>query len=196
MNSYVRVRAVGRENIPESGPFILAPNHASHLDSPAVLTAVGGKRRVWIAGAEDYFFNNALKRLVFGRLLDTIPFDRRADGILGLRRCAEALARGDGLLLFPEGTRSTNGLLQPFKTGVALLALARQAPIIPVYIDRAYDLWPKGQRFARPGRITVVFGKPIPPPASDDADTHETLLALTRRVQEAVTALAGGVSGE
>lgn len=192
MHSYVRVRVHGRENIPEKGAFILAPNHSSHLDGPAVLTAVGGKRRVWIAGAEDYFFNNGLKRFVFGKLFDTIPFDRQADGIAGLRRCGDALSRGDGLLMFPEGTRSLNGRVHEFKVGVAVLAMQRGVPIVPVYIHRAYALWRKGSHFVRPGVIEVSFGKPVYPPEVDDkAGRHAAFFALARQVEDAVRQLAG-----
>jgi long-chain acyl-CoA synthetase len=192
MNTYVRVRVQGRENIPPAGPFILAPNHSSHLDSPSVLTAVGGKRRVWVAGAEDYFFNTRLKRLVFERMLDTIPFDRQADGVLGLRRCTAALSRGDGLLMFPEGTRSTNGELQPFKIGVAVLAMERNVPIVPVYIGRAYALLPKGQRFVKPGTISVVFGRPIDPADSDQStDRYAAFRALAKQVEDGVAMLVG-----
>ncbi len=192
MSTYVRVQARGRENIPTTGPFILAPNHSSHLDSPSVLTAVGGKRRVWVAGAEDYFFSTPLKRLVFGRLLDTIPFDRQADGVLGLRRCGEALGRRDGLLIFPEGTRSPTGEMHPFKIGVAVLAVARNVPVIPVCIDRTFDLLPKGQRFVRPGVVRVTFGPPIHPPNLDErTDRYEAFRALTQQVEDAVASLGG-----
>ncbi len=191
MNTYVRVRVVGRANIPAGGAFIFAPNHSSHLDSPAVLTAVGGCRRVWVAGAEDYFFNSPLKRLLFGRLLDTIPFDRQADGLSGLRRCGEALRRGEGLLMFPEGTRSTTGELHAFKIGVAVLALDRNVPIIPIYIDRAFELLPKGSRFVRPGTITVTFAKPVyPPKLTDDADRYAAFRDLAEQVETAVAQLA------
>jgi len=191
MKTYVRVRARGREQVPATGPFILAANHSSHLDAPAVLTAVGGRRRVWIAGAEDYFFNTRLKRLVFGRLLDTIPFDRRADGLQGLRRCSQALARGDGLLLFPEGTRSTTGMLQPFKIGVAVLAVEYGVPIVPVYIDGAYDLWPKGRGFSRPGLVRVTFAEPIVPPQIEPSvNRYAAFQTLIDRVRATVVALA------
>jgi long-chain acyl-CoA synthetase len=192
MSSYVRVRVQGRRHLPVRGAFILAPNHSSHLDSPSVLKAVAGRRRVWVVGAEDYFFNTRIKRLVFGRLLDTIPFDRHADGIMGLRRCGQALDRGDGLLIFPEGTRSTEGQIQPFKIGVAVLAMDRRVPIVPVHIDRAYDLFPKGSRFVRPGVITVSFGPPIHPPEPPKGmDRHDAYRALAREVEQSVVALVG-----
>jgi len=190
MNTYVRVRVRGCENLPAQGPFILAPNHSSHLDTPSVVTAVGGRRRVWTAGAADYFFDTRLKRFLFGRVLDTIAFDRHTDGLAGLRRCSAALRAGDGLLLFPEGTRSLTGELQPFKIGVAVLAIERGAPIVPVHIDRSYKLLRKGRRFVRPGTVTVTFGRPIDPTVVDPADdAHEAFRALTRRLEAAVTAL-------
>jgi long-chain acyl-CoA synthetase len=191
MNTYIRVRGVGAENLPKTGAFILAPNHSSHLDSPSVMTAIGSRRRVWVAGAEDYFFNTAIKRFVFGKLFDTIPFDRKADGVAGLRRCGDALSHGDGLLLFPEGTRSVTGELQKFRIGIAVLAVERQVPIVPVHIDRAYDLLRKGGRIVRPGMVTVRFGKPIPPPPADAIEDHYTAFReLTQTVQEAVALLA------
>ncbi len=191
MNTYVRVEARGREHIPAAGPFILAPNHSSHLDSLSVLTAVGSLRRVWVAGAEDYFFDTTLKRFLFGRLLDTIAFDRHADGLSGLRRCSEALFRGDGLLLFPEGTRSRDGRLQPFKVGVAVLAMERLAPIVPTFIDHAYELWPKGRRLIRPGVVQVRFGAPLVPPKEDlGADHYALAQDFTRSVRTAVEVMA------
>ncbi|MCH7872557.1 MAG: 1-acyl-sn-glycerol-3-phosphate acyltransferase, partial [Planctomycetes bacterium] len=158
--------------------------------------ALGGKRRVWTAAAEDYFFDTAPKRMLFGRMLDTIPFDRRSDGILGLRRCGEALRRGDGLLMFPEGTRSTTGELQPFKVGIAILAIEHEVPIIPVYIDRAFDLMPKGRRFIKPGALRVTFGEPIEAPDLSDrgarqAGRAEVARELTERVEAAVAAMSG-----
>ena len=196
MNTYLRVRASGQANIPQRGAFILAPNHSSHLDSPSVITALGGKRRVWTAAAEDYFFDTATKRMLFGRMLDTIPFDRRSDGIVGLRRCGEALRRGDGLLMFPEGTRSTTGELQPFKVGIAILAIEHEAPIIPVYIDRTFDLMPKGQRFIKPGVLRVTFGEPIDAPDLSDrgAGRAEVARELTEQVEAAVVAMSGEVA--
>jgi long-chain acyl-CoA synthetase len=195
MNSYVRVESHGADNVPGTGPFILAPNHASHLDAPSVLAAVGGKRRVWVAGAEDYFFDTAIKRFVFGELFDTIPFDRHADGVLGLRRCAEALARGDGLLMFPEGTRSLDGRMQPFKVGAAVLAVEHNAPLVPVRIEGAYELFPKGRRMVRPGVVRVIFGKPMAAHRSaDGTEDYAVFSSLSRQLQGAVAALANGAS--
>ncbi len=195
MHSYVRVKSVDIARIPNKGGFILAPNHSSHLDSPSVVTAVGSRRRVWVAGAEDYFFNSAAKRFFFGKMLDTIAFDRKADGVRGLRRCGEALSRGDGLLLFPEGTRSITGELQPFKIGVAVLAVQYQVPIVPIYIDRTFDLLRKGQRLVRPGSVTVSFGEPIYPGKEKEVtDLYEHFRSLTKQLETAVSSLKASVS--
>ena len=128
-----------------------------------------------------------MKRFVFGKLLDTIAFDRQADGMRGLRRCGEALSRGDGLLMFPEGTRSVSGELQPFRIGVAVLSIERNVPIVPAHIHHAYELFRKGQRFIRPGSVTVTFGEPVhPPPAEQVTDHYAAFRELAARIERAV----------
>ena len=191
-NSYVRVKARGVENVPKSGPFILAANHSSHLDSGAVLKAVGGRRRVWIAAAEDYFFNTWAKRWVFGRLFDAIPMDRRSEGVTGLRRCIEMLGRGEGVLVLPEGTRSTTGRIQRFQIGAAVMAVEANAPVVPVRIERAFELLPKGRMLVRPGVVAVTIGEAISPESYRGGDVdaqHRLYHELTSRIQASVEAL-------
>ncbi len=160
------------------------------------LTAVGGRRRVWVAAAADYFFNTRLKSWVFERLFDAIPFDRHAEGIVGLRRCIEILKREDGLLVMPEGTRSLTGHMQSFKIGVAVMAIEAKAPVVPVRIDRAFNLLPKGQLFVRPGVIRVAFGPPV---TIDEYETVEDIKEqyrmyqdMTEEIQARVKALGDG----
>lgn len=191
LHSYIRVIPRGRENIPARSAFILAANHSSHLDSPAIVTAVGGLRRIWIAAAQDYFFDTMLKRFLFGKVFDTIPFDRHADGIQGLQRCSIALQRGDGLLIYPEGTRSLTGEINRFKIGAAVLAAEAGVPLVPVHVANAWELMKKGDRFARPGIITITFGEPIlPPPEEERARLRfEVYRDMTHRLEETVRAL-------
>jgi long-chain acyl-CoA synthetase len=191
MHSWVRVEYHGREYVPKEGAFVVTPNHSSHLDAPAVLVGAGPSRRIWLAGAQDYFFNSRFKRLVFGKLLDTIPFDRRASGMQGLRRCTQALERGDGLLLFPEGTRSLTGAMGKFRIGFAVLAIEEQVPVLPVYVHRAFKLFRKGQRWPRPGKISVWFGPTIQPPVlGPEDDRYAAFCALAAQTQAAVEELA------
>lgn len=191
MHTYIRVEASQANALPKGGPFIIAANHSSHLDAPSIVTAVGGRRRVWVAGAQDYFFDTPMKRFVFGRLLDTIAFDRQSDGVAGLRRCGHVLSAGDALLMFPEGTRSPDGRMRPFKVGVAVLAIEHGVPIVPAYIESAWELLPKGSRFARSGVVRVRFGRPIAPPLATEEDQAKARQELTLRVQQAVEQLAG-----
>ena len=191
MHSYIRVETSGLKNLPSRGAFIIAANHSSHLDAPAIIAAVGNRRRVWVAGAQDYFFDTAVKRFIFGRLMDTIAFDRHADGVAGLRRCAGPLTSGDALLMFPEGTRSRTGEMQAFKPGVAVLAMEHGVPIVPARIESAGDLMPKGSHFARSGIVRVSFGRPIAPPSpTPNLDPVAARQELTAQVRMAVEQLA------
>ena len=196
--SYVRVRARGLQHIPREGPFIITPNHTSHLDAVAVLTAVAGRRRIWVAGAEDYFFDTPLKSWACGRLFDIIPFDRHTEGFEGLRRCLEKLEQGDGLLFFPEGTRSLTGALGEFKIGAALMAVQADAPLVPARIEHAFELLPKGRKIVHPGVVKVTFGEPVyPQPWSNPKDVnkqYQGFRELSRHMQECVAQLGNGPS--
>jgi long-chain acyl-CoA synthetase len=202
-HSYIRVECHGTENLPKSGGFILAANHASHLDSGSVVTALApalrrSRRRCYIAGAQDYFFNNPFKATIFRDCFDTIPFDRHSDGLEGLRRCGDALRRGQAVLIFPEGTRSLSGEIQQFKIGFAVLAVEVGAPIVPVRIVNAFDLMPKGRRIARPGVIEAHFGTPVMPEkieADGFDDRYAQYRALAESVQRSVESLGEGGPG-
>ena len=195
LNSYIRVHVAGLDKLPEKGAFILAANHSSHLDSASVITAVNSflrksGRRCYIAGAKDYFFNTRIKSIFFGDICDTIPFDRAADGVEGLRLCGVTLAAGNPMLIFPEGTRSVTGEIQTFKIGVALLAVQAGVPIVPTYIHNTFDLFPKGSRVIRPGLIEISIGDPIQPMDRDTLKDFESRYTayknLTAAVQSAV----------
>lgn len=191
---YVRVEVQGLENVPAEGPFIVAPNHSSHVDSVAVVRALKGRRRVTIAGAADYFFSNALSGFLFKNVFDAIPFDRRAQGLEGLRLCCEVLNRQDGLLIYPEGTRTLDGKMQSFKVGVGVLGVETRAPVIPTWIDGTFQVLRKGQKLPRRGHVRVFFGAPIkfdPAQAGEEGvGGYPAYLTFTKRVESAVRELA------
>ena len=110
----------------------------------------------------------------------------------GLRRCAQALHRGDGLLLFPEGTRSISGEIQPFKIGTAVLATEAGIPVVPVHIAHTWELFRKGRRFVRPGVVHVTFGEPIRPPSAEELeeDRFAAYRSMTTRIEQRVKRLA------
>ena len=112
------LRCDGLEHIPIGAPYIIAANHSSHLDTPAIITALGVEsRKLRPLSARDYFYNSRLKAWFVSQCLNTLPFDRTDNSLQSLRFAQEALLRNENLLIYPEGTRSLNGELQPFKTG-------------------------------------------------------------------------------
>jgi 1-acyl-sn-glycerol-3-phosphate acyltransferase len=152
----------GTEHLP-APPYLLASNHVSHLDGPAIIAAHGRHlRAVHSLAAQDYFFDHALKGWLFQTLFNMIPFQRRRFFRDCLPACRSVLAQNKAILMFPEGTRSQTGKLQPFKSGLGFLALELGVPIVPVYIAGSYQALPKGGRFL-PQRhpIHVSFGQPI-----------------------------------
>jgi long-chain acyl-CoA synthetase len=161
---YLGLDVEGLDSLPKGRPYILAANHASHLDAGAVLTALGPLARdLRVVVARDYFFDTPLKARFFGRLLNAIPFDRHGDWEAGLAGCREALEAGHPLLIFPEGTRSPTGRLQEFKAGVGRLALEMQVPIVPTRIDGTHAALPKGRTLPRRHRLRVSFGEALDP---------------------------------
>ncbi len=152
----------GQEHLPEWGPYIVAPNHASSLD-PFVLSAALGRRRFsrtsW-AGRRGALLGNRMRRFV-NRLAHAIPIRRNASA---LAVGAAALERGRILVWFPEGHRSDTGQLQPFKRGVGVLMDHFRVPAVPAYIHGAYEAMPRHARLPRRlTQITVTFGAPLDP---------------------------------
>jgi len=159
MNTYLSVECSGLENIPLDGPYILAANHCSHLDSVAIREVLGSRASsLHVMGAKDYFFDTRLKSWFFTTFLNALPFDREENAAESLTSCKSVLENGRAILLFPEGTRSVNGELQSFKSGVGVLAVELDYPVIPIYLRGTFDSLPKGRSLPRPRRIDVHIG--------------------------------------
>jgi 1-acyl-sn-glycerol-3-phosphate acyltransferase len=161
LKSYLRLRCIGLENVEERAPFVLVSNHCSHLDSAAIRHALGRRAdQLHVMAAKDYFFDTGFKSWFFGTFLNALPFNREAHATEGLVICRLVLERGRAVLIYPEGGRSPDGNLQRFKSGIGVLAIELDVPIIPILVSGTYQAWPKSRRFPRPGRIEVCFGKP------------------------------------
>jgi long-chain acyl-CoA synthetase len=189
---FSRLSARGLENLPRTGAFILAPNHESHLDSFFVASLLPSKiqRNMVVIGKQEHFASPVSRFLA--RLGHVVPVNRENVSVSTLAVGAQVLKQGHVLLVHPEGTRSSDGRLLPFKNGVAILANHLRCPVVPVYIEGAHEFWPKDS--ARPrswSRITVTFGRPLPPVAADE-DAFEGAAHLTRRLQEEVASMAQG----
>jgi long-chain acyl-CoA synthetase len=154
--------AHGLENLPSSGAFIIAANHSSHMDTGAIIVGMGERaENLFVLGARDYFFNTPLRGWFFHTFLRVVPFDRTVNPLEGLRIAAAILQAGYPLLIFPEGTRSVTGKLQPFKPGLGLLAIETGVPVVPTLIEGAFEALPKGRLLPKRTKIRVTFGEPV-----------------------------------
>jgi 1-acyl-sn-glycerol-3-phosphate acyltransferase len=155
--TYFRWRIRGADNVPRTGPVILASNHASFLDPPLVGSALS--RDI------NYLARESLFRFpVVGWILrswNSVPVDRDGGGARGLRAILDRLLAGGGIILFPEGTRTLDGNLQPARSGIGLTVIKSDAPVVPVRVFGTYEAYGRHLKFPRPKRVSVVFGKPI-----------------------------------
>jgi 1-acyl-sn-glycerol-3-phosphate acyltransferase len=172
-------------------PFILAPNHVSHVDAPLVLRALPEhlRERTVVPAAADYFFDRGWLSVLVTLAMNAVPFDRRYYIADSVRRCERFLRSGDNVLLFPEGTRSVEGRLRGFKLGVGHLAVATGAPVVPVYVQGTHALLPRGRTIPRPSAVAVHFGAPL------TAGEDEPPRAFNQRLERAVAQLAGTAWG-
>ena len=196
---YFSIKCNGLENLPREQSYIIAANHSSHLDTLAIMTVLGAEsKRLRVLAAKDYWFSTRFKSWFSGELLKFVPFDRHANFLQGLRISQEVLKQNECLLIYPEGTRSVTGELQPFKPGLGLLAYESKSPIVPTYIEGTYHALPKGKSLPRKSRIRVTFGEPIIPPdgreiAETEADSgleQETYKKLADAVKAEIEALS------
>ncbi|QWK22222.1 lysophospholipid acyltransferase family protein [Thermus antranikianii] len=178
-------RAEGEENVPREGPVILAANHLSVLD-PIVIGA-GIRRPVSFLARSELFRLPFLSRLL--PRLYAIPVERGQSDLSAIKGAIRALERGMAFGIFPEGTRSRTGKLQPFKTGVAAIALRTGSPVVPVAVVGTDQAWPVGRKLFRLRKaIRVIYGKPIPVPRLSRF-THQELESLTREIEARVREL-------
>jgi long-chain acyl-CoA synthetase len=159
-----RLRVSGRDDLPRSGPFLLCPNHQSYVDPFLVVSALPFRivRDVFFVGATEYFASPLMQRIA--RLIHLIPVDPDSNLVRAMQAGAFGLRHGKVLVLFPEGERSIDGSVRRFKKGASILATHLQVPVVPVALDGLFEVWPRGKRFQRLGRVRMHFGEPLPPP--------------------------------
>lgn len=183
----------GREALDAlKGPVLLAANHTSHLDTPVILHALPHTRRryVAVAAAADYFFTRPRLGAMAALLFGAVPFARGRNAWVSLNECAGLLGAGWSILLYPEGTRTTNGRIGPFRPGVGFLAVEAGIPVVPIRTEGLFGIFPKGGRLPHPGRVTVYFG----PPLRFTRDMSHR--AATAAIEAAVRALGPGENAQ
>ncbi len=172
----VRVRIEGLENVPP-GPALFVANHTSSADAPAVVGAI--PRQVAILLKESLF-----KFPIVGqtfRLANFVPVNRadHESAVASVERATEALRGGTSFLIFPEGTRSPDGRLQPFKKGAAVMAIKAGVPIVPIACAGAHRIMEKRSLVIHPGEIVVRFAPPLDA-SRFSLDQRDELNALVR----------------
>ena len=162
------LRVEGAHNLAQAGPYVFVANHASHADTAVLLRALPRRIRARTApaAAEDYFFRTGFRGCLASLVIGAFPFPRK--GTAGLQRAEQLLARGWNVIMFPEGTRSPDGRMWRFRSGIGVLA-ARGAVVVPVGLAGTRDVFPKKTRIPRRAPVAVVFGEPISTGATPDA---------------------------
>jgi 1-acyl-sn-glycerol-3-phosphate acyltransferase len=154
---YLRWRIFNVERAPKTGAVILAANHASILDPPVVGAALD--RQITYLARESLFRIPGVGWL-FGRW-NAIPLDRDGGSAAGLRIIIERVQAGNGIILFPEGTRTRDGRLQPARSGIGLVVVKTNAPVVPVRTFGTFEAMGREHKFPRPRKVAVTFGHPM-----------------------------------
>jgi len=177
----IRVKVLGIENIPEP-PFIIAPNHTSYLDPPALIMVISYNIR---AMAKKSVFNIPILGIALS-IGKFIKVDRSSASRASksFREAEKLLKSGIPLMIFPEGTRTYNGNLQRFKGGVARLSLKSGVPVVPTVIKGGFELLPRTANIPKPGEILIKFLPPIYPDKFNDAS--ELNIALRSAIEDAL----------
>jgi len=178
---FFRWKCYDQENIPKEGAFLLVSNHQSFLDP--IFCGSRMKRHMCFL-ARDTLFENWF----FGPLIKSvfaIPVKREQGDLSAMRKVIEVLKQGDGVCLFPEGTRTEDGKILPFKSGLGLLCRRGKAALVPVVIDGAYECWPRTQKLFKAGMpVTVHYGKAISPSEAKEMGDEKLAEYLTKTLRE------------
>jgi 1-acyl-sn-glycerol-3-phosphate acyltransferase len=155
--TYFHWRVFNPERVPLEGSVILASNHASFLDPPLVGAS--------LPRAINYLARESLFQLpVAGWILhkcQAVPVDREGGGARGLKAILDRLLAGGAIILFPEGTRTRDGRLQPARSGIGLTVIKSSAPVVPCRVFGTYEAYGRHVRVPRPHGVRVKFGQPL-----------------------------------
>jgi 1-acyl-sn-glycerol-3-phosphate acyltransferase len=167
-------------------PAIFVSNHVSHADTVLILYALPDdvREKTVVGAAADYWYEHPWLGRAVSLWLNTFPFARTGSPKTVLRDSEQVLRSGWHLLMYPEGTRSTDGRMQEFKPGVGYLATEARAAVVPIHIRGSHEIMPKGRPVPLPAQARLRIGKPLWPCKGERARP------FTARLEEAVRQLA------
>lgn len=189
---YFRWKIHGVENVPKSGPVVLACNHVSYVDPPLVGAAL--TRPVYFLARSTLFRNWFFGGLI--RKLNALPVDRDGGAGKGLKAVVDVLENGDGIILFPEGTRSADGSLMTARAGIGLTVIKSVTPVVPVRLVGVHEAWPRHRKFPKSMPVQIYFGKPMDFSAlRQEAETCDRvrLKAIYQEVADDIMAAIGSL---
>jgi 1-acyl-sn-glycerol-3-phosphate acyltransferase len=167
-----------------NGPALIVANHASHLDTAVLVSTLPAdrRRRTAVGVSSEYFFDSWVRTSASAIAFNAFPTEQ--GGVLTTTP-AKLLAKGWSVVIFPEGTRSSDGFVRPFRLGAAQLAVECQVPVVPVGILGTYAAMPRGSYWPVPGRprVSVRYGSPIAPrPAEEITKFAATIAEATKQL--------------
>lgn len=190
-----RPEMLGVDNVPSTGAVIIAGNHLSVADE--VFTPLAAKRQVHYLAKSEYFTTPGAKGWVMAQFfggMGLVPVNRDATAAAAasLDVCVEVLRQGKAFGIYPEGTRSEDGRLHKFRTGVARIALRSGAPVVPVGLVGTRRVHAPGQRMWRIAPVSVRFGAPLDfSGRPEDERSARMLREITEQIRQAVQDLTG-----
>lgn len=174
------MRTFGIENVPKEGAALLVSNHQSYLDPPVIGAPV--TRRLNYLARIGLFKSKFFARLIL--TFDAISVDNEGIGFEGVKETLKRLKNGEMVLIFPEGARTFDGKIAPFKQGYLTLALRSNAAIVPVAIFGIFEAWPRTRLLPHLGRFSVMYGEPILPDFAKTLPEEELHELVQERVRE------------
>ena len=188
-----RLNVVGREHLPVGQSFILAANHASHIDALLLTTLlpVGLRDQTYSIAAHDVFFESRPKAAFTAKVVNAFPVVRRSVGGRNLAELRDKLLNELCVfVLFPEGTRTRNDVMNRFKPGVGILVAGTSVPVVPCFIDGAFKAMPPNSWLLRPRRLTIRLG--VPQIFDDVSNDRAGWNLCAERLEQSVQSLSAG----
>ena len=181
MRLFFRLRTYDLANVPKRGGLLILSNHQSFLDP--MLVGCSGPRCFHFMARHTLFRNKLIRGILMW--VNAFPVERGRADRAAIRTAIERLAAGGVVVMFPEGTRTTDGELQPMKGGFRLLVRRAKVSVLPVVVDGAFKAWPRSQKLPRPSPVSVIYGQSIPSEEFDNLSDDEA----AERIQREMAAL-------